>query len=101
MSSNLQVSKEHLNIIKSLIKEYVPDYKVVAFGSRVSGTPKPYSDLDLAIIYDEPLDAMLLAKLRLALEESDLPYKVDIVEYVLVSDAFKEVIDSDNLDLDG
>ena len=33
----------------------MPNRKVWAFGSRATGTTKPFSDLDLAILGDQPL----------------------------------------------
>ena len=50
-----------------------------AFGSRVSGHLRPFSDLAPDICGDTlPDDAALVAR-RAALEESDLPINVDVV----------------------
>lgn len=70
----------------------VATYEVWAFGSRVNGNVKPYSDLDLAVITAEPLDLQTHADLVDAFSESDLPWKVDIVDWATTSDNFRQII---------
>ncbi len=48
----LQIAPEHAAIVHAILQKNVPDREVWAFGSRVKGTAKPFSDLDLAIIGD-------------------------------------------------
>jgi len=98
-SSELSVRSDDLTIIRKILAEYIPHATVWAFGSRVQGTQKEYSDLDLAIIHPEPLNAKLLAKLRLAFEESDLPFKVDIVEFASASPRFRDIIASSKIEI--
>lgn len=58
----------------------------------MKGNAKTYSDLDLAIIGESPLSLETLANLTEAFSESDLPWKVDIVDWAVTNDAFKQVI---------
>jgi type I restriction enzyme S subunit len=51
----IDIRPEHWQIIRDILQTHVPGYVVWAFGSRVKGTARPYSDLDLALISDEPL----------------------------------------------
>ena len=54
--------------------------RVWLFGSRATGQARPFSDIDLALQADPgPMDRALLARLSEALEESCIPFKVDIV----------------------
>ncbi len=53
---------------------------VVVFGSRAKGTFKPGSDIDLAVMNDGVNDAEIL-NIKNDLEESSLPYLVDILNY--------------------
>lgn len=62
------------------------------FGSRIKGTAKPFSDLDLAIIKDSPLFLSKHTELVEAFSESDLSWKVDIIDWASTSDVFKEII---------
>jgi predicted nucleotidyltransferase len=50
--------------------------RTIYFGSRVQGTAKPFSDLDLAVMGDVPLDFRQLADLKDAFAESDLPWLI-------------------------
>ncbi|PJG83033.1 nucleotidyltransferase family protein [Caviibacterium pharyngocola] len=88
----LKIKSEELEIVKAILQTFVPNVPVWAFGSRVKGTEKPYSDLDLAIITEKPLSLLEHANLVEAFSESDLPYKVDIVDWAITSDNFKQII---------
>lgn len=54
--------------------------KVYVFGSRARGDYKQFSDLDLLFERDPSIDLKLIAKIRSALEDSDLPIKIDLVD---------------------
>lgn len=95
--SVLAMTAEELSLLQSILKRYVPDFKVWAFGSRVTGTHKPYSDLDLALVGDEPIAIQTRAMLSEALSNSGLPYKVDIVDWASSSDAFRQIIEKQKL----
>jgi len=74
-----------------ILRRYLPQHRVMAFGSRVKGNPKPYSDLDLAIL-DGPLPLSLMATLAHAFEESDLPFKVDLLDFAAADPTFQNLI---------
>lgn len=93
----LAITAEELGLLQSILKRYAPDFKVWAFGSRVTGTYKPYSDLDLALVGDEPISIETRAALNEALSNSALPFKVDIVDWASTSEAFKEIIEKQKL----
>ncbi len=57
---------------------------IAAFGSRVTGHYRKDSDLDLYIEMMPPLTRAELAALNGALEESALPFKVDLIDASLV-----------------
>lgn len=54
-------------------------FRLYVFGSRARGDFQPFSDIDILI--ETPTNATVpsLALIREALEESDLPIKVDLV----------------------
>jgi predicted nucleotidyltransferase len=60
-------------IVREILQKDVPDYEVLAFGSRAKGIAKAYSDLDLAVITDTPLSLDVSGALREDFAESDLP----------------------------
>jgi len=91
------VASRDLETISKILRIHVPDRVVWAFGSRVKGPAKKFSDLDLAVIGDEPLPAALLADLRHALDSSDLPFKVDLVDFAGAGVAFRAIIQKNHL----
>lgn len=97
--NKLAITDEELNIVKSILQTLIPHYPVWAFGSRVKGTAKKYSDLDLAIITDTPLSLAESAALREAFAESDLIWKVDVVDWATTSETFRKIIQSHYIEL--
>lgn len=63
---------------------------VYLFGSWASGTPGPGSDIDVAIDPLEPLPPGVLARVRETLEESTVPYRVDVVDLGDTASEFRE-----------
>lgn len=88
----IDVTPEQWRIIQDILQTCIPELEVWAFGSRATGTAKPYSDLDLAIITREPLTLAKSADISEAFTESDLPWKVDLVDWATTSDTFREII---------
>ena len=91
----IDINPYHLEIVTQILLEHVPDCEVRAFGSRATWTSKDYSDLDLAIVGNEPLEWRTLGKLRDAFEESYLPFRVDVLDWHDISDKFREMIRED------
>lgn len=54
--------------------------KIYLFGSWARGSAAVSSDVDVAIDYGGKADRRKLARLREALEESSIPYNVDVVD---------------------
>jgi type I restriction enzyme S subunit len=88
----INISPENWRIVRDILQRYVPDREVWAFGSRAKWTAKEFSDLDIAIIGDKPLNIALTADLREAFQESALPFKVDIVDWANITPSFQQVI---------
>ncbi|MDR3726609.1 MAG: nucleotidyltransferase domain-containing protein [Terracidiphilus sp.] len=84
-------------IVRDLLRRHVPGREVWVFGSRVKGTAKPYSDLDLAILGDQPLPLSTMADLAEDFTESDLPFKVDLVDWATTSARFRKVIEGERV----
>ena len=72
---------DDLKAVLDEIKRYIPKATVWAFGSRVDGTCRQSSDLDLAVHCDKETALKELPKLNERLIESDLPFKVQLLDY--------------------
>lgn len=46
----IDLTPEYQTIIRNILRQYLPGFEVWAFGSRVTGRAKHYSDLDLVVI---------------------------------------------------
>ena len=88
----MDLSPAHLHQLKALLKRYLPEYEVRVFGSRVHGTAHRASDLDVVIMNETALSLMCRAQLREAFIASDLPFRVDIVEWADTNENFRKVI---------
>lgn len=63
---------------------------VYLFGSWARGLQRPASDIDVAIEGSEALPPGVLAGVREALEESTIPYRVDVVDLADTESDFRE-----------
>jgi hypothetical protein len=83
-----QIAKRHLQGM---------NVRLYLFGSWARGEERRSSDIDLAIDYTSPLPPYLLAQLREALEESTVPYRVDVVDLTQVDEAFKDTVKKEGI----
>ena len=97
MTGSVDLNPNHLGKVKAILAEHVPECEVRAFGSRATWTAKDYSDLDLAVVGEGPLDWRTLDRLKEAFEESDLPMRVDVLDWHGISDSFREVIEPEHV----
>ncbi|MHC4165884.1 MAG: nucleotidyltransferase family protein [Planctomycetota bacterium] len=89
----IDISPEQENTIRAILDEYIPDRRVMVFGSRTSSVAKRYSDLDLVIMGDEPVALSTLALLKDAFSESDLSFRVDVIQWCRTSPEFRKIIE--------
>ncbi|MBI5245078.1 MAG: nucleotidyltransferase domain-containing protein [Elusimicrobia bacterium] len=89
----IRITPKQLRTVRKILVRHVPNAEVRAFGSRVEGTPKDYSDLDLVIVAPTNPDSAELDELRDAFAQSDLPFRVDVLDWNVISDEFKKVIE--------
>ncbi len=89
----LKVEPGDLRIIQRILRMHIPGLEVWAFGSRVHGENlKPFSDLDLVVIAPESLSTLQMLDLKEAFTESDLPFKVDLLDWSTLDESFREKI---------
>lgn len=95
----LHLDPTQLNIVKAILQKHIPDMPVWAFGSRVSGTHRQYSDLDLAICGEEKISLSTLIDLKEAFSQSDLDIKIDIIDMQDIHHDFKKNIEQQHISL--
>lgn len=94
----IEIRPQERALVEAILKEFLPpEAKIWVFGSRINGKARRGSDLDLAIELGRPLNHQEALNLAEAFEESDLPYKVDIVDLQSVAGYFKAIIERDRI----
>jgi len=86
--NTIDVTAKQLKLVIDLITRFLPNTTVWAFGSRVKFTAKPTSDLDL-VAFCTPEQKAKLHNIREAFEESNLPFRVDILDWNAIPQSFK------------
>ena len=93
-TAKIDLADEHIELLCDILKKYLPkNAKVWAFGSRVKATARKYSDLDIVVeIPNAHIELNVFSDLKSALTDSDLPIKVDIVDWNKIDNDFRELI---------
>ncbi|TSC84194.1 MAG: DNA polymerase, beta-like region [Microgenomates group bacterium Gr01-1014_16] len=89
--------------IRSIIRKHLPDpaYKIFVFGSRAEGDKhRKFSDVDIGILGPTPVPIMMFFDIEDSLENSDIPYIADLVDFSKVSNTFKQVALSSTINLE-
>lgn len=92
-NDKLDLNPKQWSIVCALLQKSLPHYEAWAFGSRVNGRARKYSDLDLAVSHTEPMPFNKLCELNRAFEESDLDICVDIIDWTQTSAEFQRSVE--------
>jgi len=88
-----QVAPEYKKMILDMIASFVPQGKVILFGSRATGKARPGSDIDLTIDAGAKITDGSISLLRLELEEElNVPMKIDLSDFYDLPKVFQETI---------
>ena len=95
MTAALDVEPRWLSLVRDIIRDHAPcPCRVHVFGSRVQGRARRFSDLDLAFDAGRPLTLHEQVVLFDAFDESDLPWRVDVVDLATCSPEFRSVVEA-------
>ena len=101
----IDITTEQRKTVLSLLEKHLPNTTVWVYGSRVKWTTHTQSDLDM-VVFATPEQNSQVFDLREALEESNLPFRVDLFVWDDVPERFRKhikqdyVVFSDNADVD-
>ena len=88
----MDLKPHHVEQVRNILQQHVPEAKVYAFGSRVKLTAKAHSDLDLLVVAETEIPLGRMHLLEEAFAESDLPFRVDVLDWHAISAEFREQI---------
>lgn len=88
----MHIDPRHLKIIQKILDKN--PYTFYIFGSRLTGKHlKKFSDLDLC--YFEKISSHEILRLEEDFEESNIPYRVDLIDWNACSSEFQKIIFND------
>lgn len=87
----INLKQEYLNELNQIFQKYCPNAEIWAYGSRINGDSHSGSDLDLTVkSFNE--DNKYLSDLKDLLNDSDIPFLIDITEYDKLPETFQKEI---------
>ena len=87
----IKMEEKDFQLLKKILAKY--PYQFYAYGSRVKGTARQFSDLDLC--YQEDIPPEVVYQIKGELEESNLPFFVELVNWKHMRSDFQELIKKD------
>lgn len=91
VANRIALTAQQRSMILALIKKHLPDTTIWIYGSRVKGTARSSSDLDM-VAFSTRQNEQALYALREAFDDSDLPFRVDLFAWDNIPDTFKDAI---------
>lgn len=88
--NNLIIEPKYLNMLISIFTDYCPDAEIWAYGSRLDGSAHSGSDLDLVV--KSCSDSFRLYELKELLNDSNIPFLIDINIFEELPDSFQKEI---------
>ena len=91
----LDMRPQHLALLRELLQQHLPHAEVWAYGSRVNGNGHEASDLDLVVRQPADLkqETPQLGEMREAFIESNLPIRVEVVDWARLPASFHREIE--------
>lgn len=92
------IPPENLPLVKALLRQFVPQAEVWAYGSRVNGRAHAASDLDLVLRNPKDLSQKQpdIDELKAAFSESNLPFIVDVLDWARIPESFHREIEKNH-----
>ena len=87
----LSIKEEYLNELKDIFNNYCPNAEIWAYGSRIKNDCHSGSDLDL-VVKNFNDGTKNIIELRTLLNNSDIPFLIDINEFDKLPSYFQEEI---------
>jgi len=97
----IDIETNYLEHVKDIITSIINDQnlKIYVFGSRATGKARKYSDLDIALDLKIEIDSKKMSKIATELENTTIPYKIDVVDLNAITENFKKCIENDLVEI--
>lgn len=103
MNDRLVLPERYRRQVEKILRDWIPDAEVWAYGSRVDGTSYEASDLDLVVRAPglKPISAMDMEALREAFRESNIPIIVEACDWARLPTSFHREIERNYIQMKG
>ena len=91
------IKKEYKEKLIKLIEKHLPNAKIYLFGSRATGAHSKSSDIDIAIDANKKADKNKIALIRLSINDLNIPFDVDIVDFNSVPEKMRNRIEKEKI----
>mgnify|MGYP001564578348 CR=1 FL=1 len=79
-------------LIKQTVQKYMGnDVQVFIFGSRATGTNRKWSDVDIGVLGQDKVPGDKLFLIEDDIADTDIPYRVDVVDFKTIAPEFAKV----------
>ena len=89
--TSLNVKPEHLKMLKDIFAKYCPKAEIWVYGSRIKSDFHDGSDLDM-VVKSFNDDSKNIVELRQLLNDSNIPFLMDIAEFDKLPEYFQSEI---------
>ena len=89
--NNIFIKPEYMQILINIFDKYCPEAEIWAYGSRIKNEAHSGSDLDLTVKSFNNAKCNIIELKRL-INESNIPFLVDINEFSLLTETFQKEI---------
>ncbi|MEA2013527.1 MAG: nucleotidyltransferase domain-containing protein [Verrucomicrobiota bacterium] len=95
---NINLLEKYILFIKTIFDKNIvfPESTAFIFGSRATGSNTDTSDIDIALKGDR-LTFGKISLIKEDLENSSIPYKIDLVNYSEATEKIKNAIDKEGV----
>jgi len=96
---SLDITEDQRLAVRTILTHILPDADYLAFGSRLGRRHHRYSDLDIAVKASSKIPLVQLSAAEEAFAQSDLPFRVDIVDLQRASPEFRRLVEANHIQL--
>ncbi len=94
----LCIENDHLETVQRLLSLHFEGMEVWAHGARVTGVDlTPETELELVAISEDPLSFEVMTAVEKAFVDSDLPFRVDIMDWAKLPESLQKQIKKEHV----
>ena len=93
----MSIEPRYKEKIIRILSALFPDTRIILYGSRARETQRLFSDIDLALDAGKEISRHDIQEAISMLQESNVPYKIDIVDLWAVRDEMRKAIQKEGI----